>query len=56
MLLEGGLVIPHPDNKYSVLHLFRSDGEHLWDSGNDLFMADLQRGLNDVLSSEQVGC
>ena len=42
-----GWVIPHPDIVISRPELYRADGVHLSDAGNDIFLRDLQVGLRD---------
>ncbi|XP_061489540.1 uncharacterized protein LOC133387851 isoform X2 [Rhineura floridana] len=48
----GGSVIHHPEVGHDRLELFRPDGIHLTDMGNDIFLGDLQRGLHQIL----IGC
>ncbi|XP_061440306.1 uncharacterized protein LOC133364152 isoform X2 [Rhineura floridana] len=45
LLGHGGLVIPHPQIQPQKGELYRADGVHLSDAGNDLFLGDLQRCL-----------
>ncbi|XP_061463786.1 uncharacterized protein LOC133389964 [Rhineura floridana] len=48
----GGSVIHHPEVGHNKLELFRPDGVHLTDKGNDIFLRDLQKGLHQIL----IGC
>lgn len=46
---QGEAVIQHPAIGFRQPALFHSDGVHLSPTGNDLFLADLQKGLKDFL-------
>lgn len=48
-------MIPFPGIKYSIPHFFMSDGMHFSDASNGLFVANLQRGLQNLLGDGQVG-
>lgn len=50
VLLQGGGVISHPGISYDAPQLFRSDGVHLLVLGNDVFLLDLQQGLQKFIS------
>lgn len=39
---EGGSVIQHPDIRFNEVALYRNDGIHLSDTGNSIFVNDLQ--------------
>ncbi|XP_061495666.1 uncharacterized protein LOC133390651 [Rhineura floridana] len=49
LLGHGDLAIPHPHIQHSEVELYRADGVHLSDAGNDFFLKDLQRCLREVL-------
>lgn len=44
----GGAVIPHPEIHFNQPALFLSDGVHLSQLGNDLFLLDLQQYLRQL--------
>ena len=44
-----GWVIPHPRIVVYRHELYRADGVHLSDAGNDIFLQDLRVGLRDVV-------
>ncbi|XP_053159346.1 uncharacterized protein LOC128347973 isoform X2 [Hemicordylus capensis] len=46
----GGTIIQHPDIRVQDATLYRGDGVHLSDQGNEVFLRDLQRGLQEVLA------
>ncbi|XP_062986094.1 uncharacterized protein LOC134401275 [Elgaria multicarinata webbii] len=49
LLKHGDVSIQHPSIIKSRRELYRSDGVHLSDLGNDLFLLDLQRGLQEII-------
>ncbi|XP_061485695.1 uncharacterized protein LOC133386091 [Rhineura floridana] len=49
LLLHGGLTIPHSCIRHRQVELYRADGIHLSDTGNDIFLGDLQGGLREVV-------
>lgn len=44
----GGTSIGHPEIKFDRAGLFRRDGVHLSDVGNDIFLKNLQLGINGL--------
>ncbi|XP_070593938.1 uncharacterized protein [Erythrolamprus reginae] len=51
ILAEGGFIIRHPDIRIHIPDLYRPDGVHLTDVGNDIFLTDLQRGLLELVQA-----
>ena len=49
LLRYGDMSIQHPEIVRSRRALYRQDGVHLSDQGNDLFLEDLQKGLRDAI-------
>ncbi|XP_062994184.1 uncharacterized protein LOC134406607 [Elgaria multicarinata webbii] len=49
LIKHGDVSIMHPAITLARRELYRQDGVHLSDIGNDLFLYDLQRGLQGVL-------
>lgn len=45
----GGRVIEHPCIQFSKEALYRGDGVHLSDAGNDIWLADICQGIRDWL-------
>ena len=48
---EGHYVIKHPNIRTSELELYRFDGTHLSDIGNDIYMNNLQGALETFITS-----
>lgn len=45
----GGRVIEYPGIPFSKEALYRGDGVHLFDAGNDIWLADIFQGIRDWL-------
>ena len=46
---QNGLVIEHANIKYGISALFRKDGVHFSDMGNDIWLSDITKGSRDWL-------
>ncbi|XP_054844968.1 uncharacterized protein LOC129336035 [Eublepharis macularius] len=45
-----GIYLPHPRIRAAAAHLYRDDGVHLSEAGNELFLEDLRQGLRMAIS------
>jgi lysophospholipase L1-like esterase len=52
VIAAGGKVLHNPDIDFTTPGLYRTDGVHLSDIGNDIFLNDLQGGLETFIVSE----
>jgi hypothetical protein len=48
---EGHYVIKHPNIQASEIELYRFDGTHLTDIGNDIYLNNLQGALETLITS-----